>query len=397
MSRVRGEYELLSALGVGGMGVVYRARHGGTGREVALKTVACQNGVAVEALYREVQALSRLSHPGIIRIVDHGIADGLPWYAMELLRGMTLREHLDIWFERDAESSLPTSPAGRGSSREPRTVVGPQPTHVQRRELLRIARQLCDALTMLHGAGLVHGDLNPGNIFIQDDGQPVLFDFGLASQFRREDGRAPLEAAGQVRGTFDYMAPEQVLGAPLDARADLYGLGCTLFEGLTGQRLFSDPSPSNVLSRHLSDTPRRPSSLVSELDPQLDELVLGLLAKSPAHRIGYAEDVADALDTLDASLASGSCARGDIALQSGSASASGVRPHATTATLDRTLAQGTTAAFDAALAHGATASFDTTLAHGGTASFDAALAYGKTSRVDAAVAYPKRTRVDTAT
>lgn len=395
MSRRRGEYELLSALGVGGMGVVYRARHGDTGREVALKTVACQNGVAVEALYREVQALSRLSHPGIIRIVDHGIAEGLPWYAMELLRGMTLREHLDIWFDRDAESSLPTMPSGRTASRAPRAVAGREPSRVQRRELLRIARQLCDALTTLHGAGLVHGDLNPGNIFIQDDGQPVLFDFGLASQFRREDGRAPLEAAGQVRGTFDYMAPEQVQGAPLDARADLYGLGCTLFEGLTGQRLFADASPSNVLSRHLSTPPRRPSSLVAELDPALDELVLGLLAKSPAQRIGYAEDVADALDALDSSLASAKLARVDAAFdRSGSGALSAANSQDITATLDTALAHGTTASFDTALAHGRTASVDAALANGTTKSFDAALAYGKTSHLDAAHAYRPAPRVE---
>ena len=300
MSRARGEYELLGALGAGGMGVVYRAYHRSTGAEVAVKTVACQNGVAVEALYREVQALGRLSHPGIIRIVDHGIADGLPWYAMELLRGRTLREHFDAWFERPVDAATRDLSVGRPScptpEEPPPSIL---PTVDQRSTLLGIARRLCDALTELHSAGLVHGDLNPANIFIQDDGQPVLFDFGLALQFRREDGRAPLEAAGQVRGTFDYMAPEQVEGAPLDARADLYALGCTLFEGLTGQRVFAHATGVSVLRRHLSEPPRRPSSLVADLPPALDELVLGLLAKSPAQRIGYAEDVAVVLDALD--------------------------------------------------------------------------------------------------
>ncbi|WPB80742.1 protein kinase [Archangium violaceum] len=262
-----GPYRLLDVLGQGGMGVVYRGEHRDTGEAVALKTVRVASEAVLASIRREIHALRRLHHPGVVRIVAEGVWDGLPWYAMELLSGQTLRGFID------ARPSLAAT--------------------------LTQLRRLCTPLAFLHGNGLVHRDLKPENVFIRPDGRPVLVDFGIAAQ--SGGAREVLQVGGSVVGSEAYMAPEQIRGGFVDARTDLYALGCILYEAVTGQPPFvASRSAGGVLHQHLRRQPLPPSRVVEGLPPELDALVSRLLAKRPQERLGYAEDVAAAFTALGA-------------------------------------------------------------------------------------------------
>jgi len=290
------------------MGVVYLARHRATGEEVAIKTVRLRRQGLLHRIRREVHALARIRHPGLVRIIATGLLDGLPWYAMEPLRGATLHDVLRR--SRADAGRHPAGPptlAGRESGADfvlawehaeaagpvvdgtTATVVGgpypspgdtaadasgldggegatfvgipapltsgpepPDPTEIgpeagepgwggrfavsgeERTRFLTLIARLCRSLAYLHGEGIVHRDIKPRNVIIRPDGTPVLLDFGLASYFGVA-GRESLEVGGKVEGTPEYMSPEQVRGELVDARADLYAVGCILYEGLTGR------------------------------------------------------------------------------------------------------------------------------------------------------------------
>jgi eukaryotic-like serine/threonine-protein kinase len=284
-----GEYRLLSRLGHGGMGVVYRAVHEPSGRAVALKTVRLPKHQLLPRIRREIHALARIRHSGIVRILEHGVFEGLPWYAMELLEGSTLRR------------LVPRTAADR--------------TAEARALRLAIVRQLSQALAYLHGEGLVHRDLKPENVLLRreepearSEGRaaqaatslftPVLVDFGLVSDFTARLARESLSVEVGSVGTLRYAAPEQVRGELLDARADLYSLGCMLYELLTGAPPFAAASARELVLAHLRQTPRPPSELAPELPEALDALVLRLLAKEPRDRIGHAGTVDEVLGAL---------------------------------------------------------------------------------------------------
>ncbi|WP_170229363.1 serine/threonine-protein kinase PknK [Polyangium fumosum] len=264
-----------TTLGKGGMGVVYEAAHVHTGELVAIKTLHGQAASSqdLDAIRHEIRALRRLRHPGIVPVVDHGDQDGVPWMAMQRLRGRTLHDHLHaLW-----------------------TTTGVSPALVH---LLTLVRRLCAPLAYLHGEGLVHRDLKPGNVFLQDDDRPVLVDLGIATRFGGAAGREELDI-GTWAGTFAYMAPEQLRGELVDARADLYALGCILHECVTGKPPFVGPT-SVVCAQHLYLPPSPPSHQNSDLPQELDTLILRLLAKAPEDRLGYAVDVGAALVALGA-------------------------------------------------------------------------------------------------
>ncbi|QRK07259.1 protein kinase [Archangium violaceum] len=276
-----GPYLLQGVLGSGGMGIVYLGVHRETGERVALKTVRVTRASTLASIRREVQLLSRIQHPGIVRILDHGSSGGLPWYAMELLEGRTFNQLIEGYYHqantraRDAAPKLPARP------------------------LLERVLQLCAPLAYLHGCGIVHRDLKPGNIFIRKNGTVVLGDFGVVVEFGGAQGREVLQADHAGMGTLMYMAPEQIRGDLVDARADLYALGCILYECVTGFVPFLGNSPQIVRRRHLQDTPTPPSLLAEEPIPEpLEWLILKLLAKRPEDRLGYAEDVARVLSEL---------------------------------------------------------------------------------------------------
>lgn len=277
-----GPYELIEPLGEGGMAIVYRARHRQSGAYVALKVVRVIEEAYLASFRREIFALRCIEHPQVVGIVDDGVEDGSPWYAMELLEGRTLADYIDDVFQSPRQSTK-------------------RPTASRRLDAtLTIMRSLCAPLAYVHGAGIVHRDLKPDNVLIAEDGRPILLDFGLALHFGGGEARRDvLDVAGKTLGTPPYMAPEQIRGDLVDARADLYAFGCMLFECITGQPPFDD-TPVSTLRRHLAERPCAPSELAPDVPSELDELVLRLLEKRPADRFGFALDVAAALGKLGA-------------------------------------------------------------------------------------------------
>lgn len=317
-----GRYRITGLLGRGGMGVVYLATAEGTSVQVAIKTVVTVNSKTLGAIRAEVQSLKRMRHPGIVKIVDEGLSEGLPWYAMEYLEGLTL--------EQLNGQSWPDSRAGTGTTsdgdRTERTLVGtasgadsaalwspigsgpasPPSQPAAAGDLVRIIelyRRLCEPLAYVHRAGIVHRDLKPSNVFVRN-GLPVLTDFGLVGRAFRWMARGPQELLGRAVGSIHYISPEQIRGEFVDARADLYSFGCMLYESLTGRPPFDAADASQVIDQHLHETPRPPSALVFGIPQRLEELVLCLLAKSPRKRLGYVDDVADVLIDLGASASS---------------------------------------------------------------------------------------------
>lgn len=300
-----GPYVVESVIGSGGMGVVYRGKHRSTGAQVALKTIRVASPEQIAAFRREAQVLAELEHPGIVRIVEQGLDTGAPWYAMELVEGRALSTLLRGPLASETTSAhgssrLDTAPLTEDLSPE-RTATAPEPEGVARDyrdrrplvELLRIMSKVASALAFLHAHGLVHRDLKPDNILIQPDDNPVLVDFGVVGQFGDKAGREVLKLA-RTAGTLAYMAPEQALGRVVDARADLFSLGCILYECIVGELPFGE---SGLYDLSL-DPPAPPSRCVEGVSAELDRLVLGLLAKDVRERIGYAKDVVIALDRL---------------------------------------------------------------------------------------------------
>jgi tetratricopeptide (TPR) repeat protein len=304
LPRTIGPYKILGALGRGGMGVVYRGEHGGSGQAAAVKTVRAPSEELLSSIRREIHTLARATHPGIVRILDEGVEDALPWYAMELIQGVPLRR----WASRTAAKSTATLEAAEDLSWWTRSLeaAGAGPASLEARptaplhEVLTLVRRLCAPLGFLHGEGMVHRDLKPENVLVRPDGWPVLVDFGLAAQFGGPVSREALEVSGRIAGTALYMAPEQARGELVDARADLYALGCILYELLTGRPPFVGRSTAQVLRQQLEAPPVPPSRLAEGLPEELDGLVLRLLAKQPRQRPGHADDVAAALARLGA-------------------------------------------------------------------------------------------------
>ncbi len=309
-----GPYRISRKLGGGGMGVVYEAAHSVTGERVAVKTVRAPTAWLLASIRREIHALSRLRHPGVARIVGEGVHEGLPYYAMELCGGETLRDRLDVLYRlhRGGKTSRPEGSTFDSQSRaetvreatpgqsSPESDREPPLLHRTMAELLPVLsllRSVCAPLAYLHGEGIVHCDLKPTNIVIRPDGTPVLVDLGVARS-GGIGGRDELGAAGAIGGSVGYMAPEQLGGDLLDPRADLYALGIILYEVLTGHRPFVGGTVA-VRYQQLAGPPEPPSGRNEGVPPALDALVLRLLAKRPEDRFGHAEDVDAVLAELD--------------------------------------------------------------------------------------------------
>lgn len=282
------------------MGLVWRARHAETGILAAVKTLGAPDERRAAAVRREIAALAAIDHPGIVRVLDHGVSDGMPWLAMELVAGPTMRVALPV--DVTGGSTLGASAdtmvlddleADAPAPRAQRVAV----TSGALLPRLTLARRLCSPLAFLHGEGLIHRDVKPDNVIVREDGTPVLVDFGLA--VAQGEGREVLAGEAVRAGTIAYMAPEQVAGEPVDARADLYALGCVLFELVTGRPPY-DGDAMAIAHAHLRGSPTRPSELVDGVPEALDALILKLLARDPRDRPGTAEAVAVVLARLGA-------------------------------------------------------------------------------------------------
>jgi serine/threonine protein kinase len=249
------------------MGIVYEAQQRSTGRRVALKTVHPWIEGSVGALRREALALRCIDHPGVVSILDEGMINGAPFLVMELIEGRSFSTLL---------ANRPSQPEGVDTA------------------TLTLLHKVCSTLALLHQQGIVHRDLNPRNIVLREPDVPVLVDFGLVGRFAGARGRDVLEVGGVTMGSLAYMAPEQICGELIDARADLYALGCVLYQVLTGRLPFVASSSEAMIRAHLRDPPLRPSEFCP-VPARLEQLTLRLLAKRAHDRVGYAEEVAAVL------------------------------------------------------------------------------------------------------
>ena len=276
-----GPYELVASLGVGGMGEVYRARDTKLGRDVALKFLPEALAGDLDRLARfdrEAQTLASLNHPNIAQV--YGFDDGA--LVMELLEGETLADRLK---------------------------TGPLPI----RKAVEYGSQIARGLAAAHDRGIVHRDLKPDNVFVLRDGTLKIIDFGVARGPAPPASDATMAVAtrgtepGVVLGTVGYMAPEQVRGAEVDARADLFALGAVLYEMLAGRRAFTRPTTAETMTAILLNDPEELSAARADVSPALERIVRHCLEKNPVERFQTARDVAFALDALSGS-ASGAAA-----------------------------------------------------------------------------------------
>ncbi|GEM_PF-4782053 len=300
-TKIIGRYSIVSELGRGGMGVVYRAQHLDLGTVAALKTLTAFTGDRISCLRREIQALSHLDHPSIVKIYDHGIQDSIPWYAMEFLEGDSLRnlslsripETERSWWTHSLARSRRGPIARRSGSASDRP-RGTRPT-ISLKPVLTIMHDVCDAVSFMHGEGIIHRDLKPENILIRPDGTPVLMDFGLAAFGMGRSNREVLDLLKPGMGTLLYMAPELFHGEKADCRSDLYSIGCMLYELLTDRLPIDGADPASIQQQKLTLSITPPSRLRPSIPAGLDALIMNLLEPDPARRIGYATDVCSAL------------------------------------------------------------------------------------------------------
>ena len=267
-----GPYEIVSRLGAGGMGEVYRARDSRLGREVALKVLPealAQDRDRLSRFEREARAASALNHPNIVTIHDVGREGETEYLAMELVDGRTLREI---------------------------SVSGPMPL----RRILSVAAQIADGLAKAHGAGIVHRDLKPENVMVSKDGFVKILDFGLAKLVEPESGEVsymPTVAEtetrpGTVMGTVAYMSPEQASGEPLDFRSDQFSFASILYEMATGQKAFQRKTAAETMSAIIRDEPEPAGKLRPDLPLPVRWMLDRCLAKEPEERYASTRDLA---------------------------------------------------------------------------------------------------------
>lgn len=265
---VVGDRFVVEALaGQGGMGTVYRALDRVTGERVALKVLAGGPPLYEERFLQEAAALAAVSHPAVVRYVAQGIGGAL-WLAMEWLEGEDLAQRLERCQRLDLGSAL------------------------------ALAARAADGIAAAHQAGLVHRDLKPSNLFLvgRDPRAVKVLDFGVA---RITERIRPLTKTGQMIGTVGFMAPEQILGErDLDARADIFALGCLIFECVTGQPAFPGATSIAIIAKVLREEPVRPSSIEPAIPSALDSLLMSMLSKQRTARPSTADEVAEALRNI---------------------------------------------------------------------------------------------------
>src|SRR6266545_4079936 len=270
-----GPYEIVSSLGAGGMGEVYRARDPRLGRAVAIKVLPASFSRDPDRLKRfeqEARAAGVLNHPNVTIVYDIGHHDGAPYVVQELLEGETLRSELA---------------GGRFSPRK----------------AIDYAIQVAQGLAAAHEKGIIHRDLKPENLFITREGRVKILDFGLAklTQVEGSASASKLPTAtepGLVMGTLGYMSPEQIKTEPVGPRSDIFALGVILYEMLSGQRPFRGDSAGETMAAILKEDPPDLSVTNRNISPGLERLVRHCLEKNPERRLQSTRDLAFDLESL---------------------------------------------------------------------------------------------------
>jgi hypothetical protein len=272
-----GPYEVIALLGEGGMGQVYRARDLRLEREVAIKVLPphlANDAWALGCFEREARAVAALSHPNILAIHDIGTENGISYAVVELLEGVTLRGRL----------------AGR-----------PLPGA----KVLEVAEAVAEGLAAAHAKGVIHRDLKPDNVFLTSDGRVKILDFGIARvrpvpTDTGGEASSPLTQTGQVMGTLEYMSPEQARGGEVDARSDIFSLGCVLYEMATGHRAFARATPADTLAAVLHEDPFETRTTARRVPLPLERIIRRCLEKTPDERFQSARDIGFALKEASA-------------------------------------------------------------------------------------------------
>jgi serine/threonine-protein kinase len=264
-----GRFEIKGVLGMGGMGVVYRAWDTELGELVAIKTLrmdaAQSEPAALERFKQEIRLARKITHRNVVRTHDIGEVDGLYFITMEFVEGQSLKHLIQ------SRGSLPVN------------------------VVLTVGKQLCRALEVAHEQGVIHRDIKPQNLIVEPSGTLKVMDFGIARLAKRSEG---MTQAGMAVGTPEYMAPEQLLGAEVDFRADIYASGAVLFESVTGRPPFVADSAITLVAKQLEEVPPSPRSLNAEVPEQLAALILRALKKDPADRPQSAAALFEELDAV---------------------------------------------------------------------------------------------------
>ncbi len=281
-----GRYEIVSLIGAGGMGEVYRARDPKLGRDVVIKVLPAAFSADAERLRRfeqEAQAAGTLNHPNILSIYDVTTHDGSPYVVSELLEGQTLRERIN------------------GAALPPRKAID-------------YAQQIAHGLAAAHEKGIIHRDLKPENVFITREGRVKILDFGLAKLIEPTDESGALTDVptrkvhtnpGAVMGTVGYMSPEQLRGAMVDARTDIFSFGAVLYEMLSGRRAFRGDTAADMITAILKEDPPELSESNRNINLGIDRVVRRCLEKNREERFHSASDLAFALEALSGKQGSG--------------------------------------------------------------------------------------------
>jgi tRNA A-37 threonylcarbamoyl transferase component Bud32 len=258
-------YRILEPIGAGGSSQVYLAQDTALGREVAIKVLdphAAADGTLRKLFVKEARALAQLTHPNIVGVFDVGEVDSLPFIVMEYVAGSSLKQRIE------RTGALPLSDA------------------------VRLTDEIANGLAFAHSRGIIHADLKPSNILLDQNDQPKICDFGIA-RTPAEDSDSP-----QLFATALYVAPERVEGRPASVASDVYGLGLVVYEMLVGKPPFTSGNAAVLLRDHVVRPPVPPSHLRPSLPKEVDSIVLKALAKDPALRYHKATDIGDALTKM---------------------------------------------------------------------------------------------------
>ncbi|MBI5534001.1 MAG: protein kinase [Deltaproteobacteria bacterium] len=284
LGKMVGSYRVVSVIGEGGMGRVYKGLHPSIGSRVAIKVLtasAAQDRNAVARFFAEARAVNIVRHEGIVNVLDLATSElGEPYMVMEYLDGSPLDGLLKKQGALDVQFAC------------------------------RLVCEVLRALEAAHAAGVVHRDLKPANVFVSPAGHAKVLDFGIV-KLRADDGAAGLTQSGALLGTPYYMSPEQAASRPADARSDLYSAGVILYESLTGARPFNATSLYELLRQHLQEQPPSPRARRAELSPALEAVVLRSLEKEPSRRF---QSAADFRMAIERALAGAAVAPGPVAV-----------------------------------------------------------------------------------